>query len=161
MPAINPELLKLIQHKKVSTLDILNDNDDKSPSESGTTLTRADVKAIAEAITDDLKASDKGILDSYRLNSLTFLPPFPRDHGSKYSSDAYHHLYLHMMKLPLHQSDEVRQKIWALIEIEKGDISKKSRREITEKINDKLEEWESISKKESISLTQYINEKCI
>lgn len=156
MPKLSPELLKYLPGglaSKCNASNVFEEDEDKPLSDTGT-LTKADAILIAQTIKEELQS---GIFERYRKNSLTFTPPIPKET----SSDAYTRLYSKMLKSSFALSDELRIKLWILLDLEKNDSSIKdiSLREVSEKIDTIFEEWESRADKKGFTLTQFVNEE--
>jgi hypothetical protein len=159
MPSLRPELLKLlpqVKHQVQSTAALVLDQPsdvDHDPSETNT-ITKADAKLIAEALREEIQA---GSFERYRKNSLTFMPPFPKET----SSEAYTRLYIKMLESPAFLSDEIRIKLWILISLEASDPTLKDKiiRDTLNKIDDTYELWEKEADKKALTLVQLVNEE--
>lgn len=117
-------------------------------------ITKQDAIFIAETVKEHLTKPSE--LQNYRLRSDIFTPPEP----NFFSSNAYKKAFGILLKSPMHKSNELKIKLWALLSIEsKTDTTDLS--ELAKEMDRLYFEWKSEAMKKSLSFNVYINEHII
>lgn len=154
MPSLNPELLKYLQNSTLqeSTFDLLAE---KTPSETGTVLTVADVNAIVDAINEKSNTETSKLLECYRKNSLVFAPPIPTNTSGPLSNEIYHKLYEIYIKSDPKKAEDIKIKLHIFIKIYFEDITLEK---ACSEIDKEIINLEKLAKKNNKTITQIVNE---